>query len=70
MGRGDRFTTQCERWAVRPDLTSGRPRAELAEDLGDGLSSPTRRVGQHRWNANPPVIWDGLQAELIWPVSW
>ena len=35
MGRGIRFTTEFKREAVRLALTSGRPRAEIAEDLGD-----------------------------------
>ena len=34
MGRGIRFTTEFKREAVRLVLTSGRPRAEIAEDLG------------------------------------
>ena len=32
MGRGSRFTTEFKREAVRLALTSGRPRAEIAED--------------------------------------
>ena len=40
MGRGIRFTAEFKREAVRLALTSGRPRAEIAEDLGVGLSSP------------------------------
>ncbi len=31
MGRGIRFTMEFEREAVRLVLTSGRPRAEIAE---------------------------------------
>jgi len=34
MGRGIRFTTEFKREAVRLALTSGLPRAEIAEDLG------------------------------------
>ena len=48
MGRGIRFTAEFKREAVRLALTSGRPRAEIAEDLGVGLSSLTRWVGQYR----------------------
>ncbi len=50
MGRGIRFTTEFKREAVRLVLTSGRPRAEIAEDLGVGLSSLTRWIGQHQAN--------------------
>ena len=32
MGRGIRFTTEFKREAVRLALSSGRPRAEIAED--------------------------------------
>ena len=39
MGRGIRFTTEFKREAVRLVLSSGRPRTEIAEDLGVGLSS-------------------------------
>ncbi len=45
MGRGIRFTTEFKREAVRLVLTTGRPRAEIAEDLGVGLSSLTRWIG-------------------------
>ena len=45
-------------------LTSGRPRAEIAEDLGVGLSSLTRWVGQYRGEEMPPEIRGDLQAEL------
>ena len=36
MGRGIRFTTEFKREAVRLVLSSGRPRTEIAEDLGVG----------------------------------
>lgn len=41
-----------------------RPRTEIAEDLGVGLSSLTRWVGQYRGDETPPEIKDDLQAEL------
>ena len=56
MGRGIRFTAEFKREAVRLALTSGRPRAEIAEDLGVGLSSLTRWVGQYRDEEMPPEI--------------
>ena len=40
------------------------PRAEIAEDLGVGLSSLTRWIGQFRDEEMPPEIKDDLQAEL------
>ena len=64
MGRGIRFTREFKREAVRLVLTSGRPRAEIAEDLGVGLSSLTRWIGQYRGEEMPPEIRDDLQAEL------
>ncbi len=64
MGRGIKFATEFKREAVRLVLTSGRPRAEIAEDLGVGLSSLTRWIGQYRDEEMPPEIKDDLQAEL------
>ena len=64
MGRGIRFTTEFKREAVRLVLSSGRPRTEIAEDLGVGLSSLTRWIGQYRGEEMPPEIRDDLQAEL------
>ncbi len=64
MGRGIRFTTEFKREAVRLALSGGRPRAEIAEDLGVGLSSLARWIGQFRDEEMPPEIKDGLQAEL------
>ena len=64
MGRGIRFTTEFKREAVRLALSSGRPRAEIAEDLGVGLSSLTRWIGQFRDEEMAPEIEDDLQAEL------
>ena len=43
-------------------LSSGRPRTEIAEDLGVGLSSLTRWIGQYRGEEMP--LRDDLQAEL------
>ena len=63
-GRGIRFTTEFKREAVRLVLSSGRPRTEIAEDLGVGLSSLTRWIGQYRGEEMPPEIRDDLQAEL------
>ena len=63
MGRGIRFTTEFKREAVRLVLSSGRPRTEIAEDLGVGLSSLTRWIGQYRGEEMPPEIRDDLQAE-------
>ena len=56
MGRGIRFTAEFKPEAVRLALTSGRPRAEIAEDLGVGLSSLTRWVGQYRDEEMLPEI--------------
>ncbi len=64
MGRGNRFTTEFKREAVRLALTSGRPRTEIAEDLGIGLSSLTRWVGQYRTEEAPPEIADDVECEL------
>ncbi len=64
MGRGIRFTTEFKREAVRLVLSSGRPRLEIAEDLGVGLSSLKRWVGQYRGEEMPSEITDDLQAEL------
>jgi transposase len=48
MSRGSRPTAEFRREAVRPALTSGRSRRELAEDLGIGLSTLTRRLSHDR----------------------
>ena len=68
MPEEGRFTTlslQFKREAVRLVLSrSGRPRTEIAEDLGVGLSSLTRWIGQYRGEEMPPEIRDDLQAEL------
>ena len=64
MGRGNRSTPEFRREAVRLALTSGRTRKEVAEDLGIGLSSLTRWIGQYRGEEAPPDLDDDLQAEL------
>jgi transposase len=64
MGRGIRFTTEFKREAVRLVLSRGRPQAEIAEDLGVGLSLLSRWVGQYRGEEMPPEIKEDLQAEL------
>jgi len=47
MSRGNRFTTEFRREAARLALSSGRPRQEIADDLGVGLSSLTRWIGRY-----------------------
>ena len=64
MGRGNRSTPEFRREAVRLALTSGRTRKEVAEDLGIGLSSLTRWIGQYRGEEAPPDIDGDLQGEL------
>ena len=61
MGRGIRFTTEFKREAVRLVLSSGRLWTEIAEDLGVGLSSLTRWIGQYRGEEMPPEIRDDLR---------
>ncbi len=63
MGRENRFTTEFKRGAVRLALTSGRPRREIAEDLGIGLSSLGRWVGQFRNDDTTAEINNYLEAE-------
>ena len=63
-GTRDQVYAEFKREAVRLALASGRPRAEIAEDLGVGLSSLTRWVGQYRDEEMLPEIKDDLQAEL------
>ena len=48
MGNGNRPTPEFRRESVRLALTSGRTRREIAEDLGIGLSTLTRWLGQQR----------------------
>lgn len=42
MGNGNRPTPEFRREAMRLALTSRQTRREIAEDLGIGLSTPTR----------------------------
>ena len=48
MGRGNRFTTEFKREAVRLTQTSGRTIKQVADDLGIGLSTLTRWKRKHR----------------------
>ena len=64
MGNGNRPTPEFRREAVRLAMTSGRTRREIAQDLGIGLSTLTRWLGQERdtgESSEPPV---DLHAEL------
>ncbi len=64
MGNGKRPTPEFRREAVRLALTSGRTRREIAEDLGNGLSTLTRWLSQERdvdWPSEASV---DLHAEL------
>ena len=63
MGRGIKFTTEFGRGAVCLVLSSGRLQAEIAEDLGFGLSSLTRWVDQYLGEEMPPEIKEDLQED-------
>lgn len=57
MGRGNGSMPEFWHEAVRLALTSGRTRKEVAEDLGIGLSSLTRWIGQCRGEqASPDLV--------------
>jgi putative transposase len=56
MGNGNRPTPEFRREAVRLALTSGRTRREIAEDLGIGLSTLTRWLGQGRDVREPSEV--------------
>jgi transposase len=56
MGNGNRPTPEFRRDAVRLALTSGRTRREIAEDLGIGLSTLTRWLGQERDLGGPSEV--------------
>jgi transposase len=56
MGNGNRPTPAFRRDAVRLALTSGRTRREVAEDLGIGLSTLTRWLGQERDVRGPSEV--------------
>jgi transposase len=63
---GKREQTDAGFWreAVRLALTSGRTRREIAEDLGIGLSTLTRWLGQERDVREPSEAPVDLHAEL------
>jgi transposase len=64
MGKGNRPTPEFRREAVRLALTSGRARREIAEDLGIGLSTLTRWLGQERGASEPGEAAVDLHSEL------
>ena len=64
MGNGNRPTPEFRREAVRLALTGGRTRREMAEDLGIGLSTLTRWLGQERDVSEPSEAPVGLHAEF------
>ncbi len=70
MGRGIRFTTEFKREAVRLALSSGRPRAEIAEDLGVGQLLASGDSDSNRVNGSIEcvggVAGDGTGDELDW----
>ena len=64
MGNGNKPTPEFRREAVRLALTSGRTRREVAADLGIGLSTLTRWLGQDRDVSEPNEAPVDLHAEL------
>ena len=64
MGNGTRPTPEFRREAVRLALTSVRTRWEIAENLGIGLSTLTRWLGQERDASEPSKAPVDLHAEL------
>ena len=64
MGNGNRPTPEFRREAVRLALTSGRTWREIAQDLGIGLSTLTRWLGQERDTGEPSEAPVDLHAEL------
>jgi transposase len=64
MGNGNRPTPEFRREAVRFALTSGRTRREIAENLGVGLSTLTRWLGQERNASERSEAPVDLHAEL------
>lgn len=64
MENGNWPTSEFWREAVLLALTSGRARREIAEDLGIGLSTLTRRLGQEREAVEPDEAPVDLHAEL------
>lgn len=63
-GNGNRPTPEFRREAVRLALTSGRTRREIAEDLGIGLSTLARWLGQERDASKPSEAPVDVHAEL------
>lgn len=49
---------------MRLALSGGRPRQEIADDLGVGLSSLTRWISRYRAEEAPTTEQDDLQGEL------
>jgi transposase len=49
MSKQRRFTKEFEEEAVRLVQTSGRTQREVAKDLGIGLSTLVRWIGQGIW---------------------
>lgn len=66
MGNGNRPTPEFRREAVRLALSSGRTRREIAEDLGIGLSTLMRWLGQERDVRESSEVPFDLHAELKW----
>ena len=64
MGNGNKPTPEFRLEAVRLALTSGRTRREVAADLGIGLSTLTRWLGQDRDVSEPNEAPVDLHAEL------
>lgn len=64
MSNGKRPTAEVRREAMRLPLTNGRRRREIADDLGVGLSTPTRWVRQDRDTEEPVEEEPDLRAEL------
>ena len=64
MRNGNRPSPEFRREAVRLALTSGRTRREIAEDLGIGLSTLTRWLGQERDASEPSEAPVDVHAEL------
>ena len=64
MGNGNRPTPEFRREAVRLALTIGRMRRQIAEDLGIGLSTLTRWLGQECDAGEPSETPVDLHAKL------
>lgn len=64
MRKGNRPTPEFRREAVRLALTSGRTRQKISLDLGIGLSTLTRWLGQERDGSEPSEAPVDLHADL------